>query len=158
MRWTQVYTSPELETFELWEENSKLLSLDYHPFTNAARIEHAAERRVFMIRREGFLRNRVVLRNEYGIHIGQLLHDKHNRRSGNIELGNEKFNFVLSDAENGQLRMSRSKSDESLVCDFSQGIPAGNTGTLTATQQCLLMAFSWYLCLHTHIPAQEAVS
>ena len=157
MKWTSAYSSPALETFELWEGSTRLLTLDYHPFTNAARIEHAAERRVFMIRREGFLRNRIVLRNEYGVRIGQLNTDKGSSRSGNIELENEKFNYVFSDSEQRQLQMSRDQSGEPpVICDFKHGMPFHELGTLSPSQQCLLMAFSWYLCLHTNkVPAEE---
>jgi hypothetical protein len=155
MKWTSASSSPALETFELWDGNRKLLTLDYHPFTNAARIEHAAQRRVFMIRREGFLRNRVVLRDEYGMRIGQLNFDKGNSHRGNIELENEKFNYTFTGTEERQLQMSRDQSGEPpVICDFKHGMPLGNLGTLPLSQQCLLMAFSWYLGLHAEkVPA-----
>jgi hypothetical protein len=81
--------------YELWHNEKKLLTLFVHPFTNSARIEYAAEKRVFMIRKEGFLRNKTVLRNEYGVRMGQLGHDKSNASEGQIELDGEKFFYII---------------------------------------------------------------
>jgi hypothetical protein len=150
MKWTLAFSSPQLETFELWEGDTKLLTLEYHPFTNAARIEHAGERRVFMIRREGFLRNRTVLRDEYGMRIGQLNYEKSSPHTGTIELEDETFTYSISGEKERTLEISRAiPGAPALVCGFRQGMPEQLDGKLSPSQQCLLMAFSWYLGLQS---------
>ena len=57
MKWQLALSSEQQEVYELWHNDKKLLQLDFHPFTNSARIQYADEKRVFLIRKEGFLRN-----------------------------------------------------------------------------------------------------
>ena len=49
MKWEITNTSDGHEIYELRHRENKLLTLDFHPFTNSARIEYAAEKRVFLI-------------------------------------------------------------------------------------------------------------
>lgn len=72
MRWETVKTSAEQEIYELYKDDEKRLTLIYNPFSNSARVECNKEKRVFLVRKEGFRRNKTVIRNEYGIKIGEL--------------------------------------------------------------------------------------
>jgi hypothetical protein len=55
-------------------------------------VEGETEKRVFLIRKEGFLRNKTVLRNEYGIKIGELGHE---HMQNFIDLNNERFFYTI---------------------------------------------------------------
>ena len=70
MRWEKVRSSASPIFFQLWHEEKKLLSVEYHPQTNSSRIEWEGTKRVFLITKEGSDEKRIVLRNEYGIQIG----------------------------------------------------------------------------------------
>ncbi|MBK8952580.1 MAG: hypothetical protein IPM85_10170 [Chitinophagaceae bacterium] len=72
MRWEPVSNNTSNEVFNLIEGDKKLMTLTIHPFSNTARLECDTEKRVFLIRKEGFLRNRTVLRNEYGMKMGEV--------------------------------------------------------------------------------------
>ena len=61
MKWEITLSTSKQEVYELWHNEKKALTLEFHPFTNSARIEYADEKRVFMIRKEGFLRNKKTL-------------------------------------------------------------------------------------------------
>src|SRR5262245_49464609 len=95
MKWQLANLNDKQEVYELWHNDKKLLHLDFHPFTNSARIQYADEKRVFLIRKEGFLRNKTVLRNEYGMRIGKMEHDKTHSMIGSIELNDEKFFYTV---------------------------------------------------------------
>lgn len=153
MKWEIASSSSRQEIYELWHNDKKLLTLDFHPFTNSARIEYADEKRVFLIRKEGFLRNKTVLRNEYGVRIGQLGYERSNASEGVIDLNNEKFFYTIHNDPLAELVIYReTKEKPFVIC----GLKADNGNTsvkfskenqLSPTQHFLLMALCWYMFL-----------
>jgi len=153
MKWLLASTSAKQEIYELWHNDKKLLTLDYHPFTNSARIEYGDEKRVFLIRKEGFLRNKTVLRNEYGMRIGELGHEKSNFNEGYIDLNEERFSYAINNNPLAELTIYRDNKDKPfVVC----GLKADNGNTsvqfnkvndLTPSQQFMLMSLCWYMFL-----------
>src|SRR5437667_151394 len=93
MKWQIAKSTLKQEIYELWNKEKKLLTLEFHSATNSARIEYAHEKRVFLIRKEGFLRSKIVLCNEYGIRLGHLVQDN---KESYIELNNERFSFDIN--------------------------------------------------------------
>ena len=100
MKWEIASSSPTQEIYELWQDEKKLLTLDFHPTTNSTRIKYAGEKRVFLIRKEGFLKNKTVLCNEYGIRLGYLVNDN---KETYVELNNEKFFYMIQDTPKPEL-------------------------------------------------------
>ena len=76
MKWIKVSTTDQNEVYALVNDDKKILSLDFHHGTKSARIEYADTKRVFLIRREGFLKNKTVLCNEYGVKLAQHENDE----------------------------------------------------------------------------------
>ena len=153
MKWQITSSTEKQEIYELWNNDRKLLTLDFHPFTNSARIEYADEKRVFLIRKEGFLRNKTVLRNEYGVRLGQLGYEKSNAGEGTIELNEEKFSYTIHNNPIAELVIYRDNKDEPFV---TCGLKADNGDTsvkfskenkLNPSQHVLLMALCWYMFL-----------
>lgn len=153
MKWEVTSASAKQEIYTLWHNDKKLLTLDFHPFTNSARIEYADEKRVFLIRKEGFLRNKTVLRNEYGVRIGQLGYEKSNSSEGTIELNDEKFNYTIHNNPMAELVIYQDNKDKPfVVCGLKAD--SGNTSVkfskenqLSPSQHFLLMALCWYMFL-----------
>ncbi|HSU29352.1 MAG TPA: hypothetical protein VLJ68_13285 [Chitinophagaceae bacterium] len=112
MKWQTVSTSPAQETYELWSGDKKLLTLDFHPGTSSARVQHPAEKRVFMIRKEGFRKNKTVLCNEYGVRLGQLLHDG---KEDLIRLGNDRFNYIVRNNPKPEIVIYNESAERPLV-------------------------------------------
>jgi hypothetical protein len=153
MKWEVVSSNANQELYELWHNEKKLLTLDYHPFTSSARINYPAERRVFLIRKEGFLRNKTVLRNEYGVRIGQLGYDKGSSQSGTLELNDEKFNYRFHNNSLSELIVYKNSPDIPFVTCVLKGgnenpsIQFNNETKLSPLQHFLLMALCWYMLL-----------
>jgi hypothetical protein len=147
MNWKKVSTTNEHEHYELWNNSHKLLALDLHPFTNSARLQYANEKRVFLIRKEGFLRNRTVLCNEYGVRLGQHVHDN---KEDFIELNDQKFYYDIRNTPVPEMLIySESKATTLIAC----GLDTSN-GTTSFTKDAhlhasLLLALSWYMLLPT---------
>ncbi len=153
MKWEIALSTEQQEVYELWHNEKKLLTLDFHPFTNSARIQYADEKRVFLIRKEGFLRNKTVLRNEYGIRIGQLGFDKSNASQGTIDLDNEKFYYTIQNNPLAELVIYKETKDHPfVVCGLkpNNGNPKvefSKNSQLKPSQHFLLMALCWYMFL-----------
>lgn len=151
MKWEILNTSGNEEAYALIHDEMVLLRLYYHPFTTSARIEYAKEKRVFLIRKEGLLRNRTVLCNEYGIRIGSL--GKGQDHGGVLEINGERFHFVVKNSPLAELVISKENDPEPLfTCGLKtrSGDPDVELRHHPAeieTSHYLLMALCWYLFL-----------
>lgn len=151
MRWENVSSTSNQEVYQLWHKDKQVLTLTLHPFSNTARVESAAEKRVFLIRKEGFLRNKVVLRNEYGIKIGELGLEKN--KENFIDVNNERFYYSISNNPLAELVLYKETKEQPLiVCGLNvdKGNPAihfKKDKTATAPHPELLMALCWYMFL-----------
>lgn len=153
MKWVVASTSAKQEIYELWDEDKKLLTLDFHPLTNSARIESADEKRVFHIRKEGFLRNKTVLRNEYGMKIGQLGYEKGYSNEGYIDLDEERFSYSIGNNPLAELKIYRENKEEPMVAckleprNGSTLVQFTKGNELSGAEHMLLMSLCWYLFL-----------
>jgi hypothetical protein len=158
MRWETVTATPTNETYHLWDNDKKMLSLTLHPFSNSARVESADEKRVFLVRKEGFRRNKTVVRNEYGIKVGELGTDE---KGNYIDVNNERFYYTIQHEPGTELVLYKESPDKpSIVCEFTAG--SGSPVRLKkdkdlGSQAGLLMAICWYMFLPEtkaeHLPA-----
>ena len=151
MRWETVQTGPEQEIYNLYKGDEKKLTLIFHLFSNSARVECNDEKRVFLIRKEGFLRNRTVIRNEYGIKIGEF--GQENRQQF-IEVNQERIFYSTQNNPLAQLLLFKDNREQPLVtCGLQtdSGSPSvyfQKDKTLGAMPHPgLLMALCWYLFL-----------
>ena len=149
MRWEKSHSTSSNEIYHLWHNDKKLLTLTLHPFSNSARVECAEEKRVFLIRREGFFRNKTVILNEYGVKVGELGFDNENRF---IDVNNERFYYRIENKPISQMLLyTESKDNPVVTCGLN--VMDGNTSLRfekdksLISQSSLLMALCWYLFL-----------
>jgi hypothetical protein len=142
MKWQIAKSIAKQESYELWNEEKKLLTLDFHSATNSARIEYAHEKRVFLIRKEGFLKNKTVLCNEYGIRLGWI-----ENKESYIQLNDERFFYDISKTLLPEFIIYReSKENPVVTCQ----IELKNTPLHANLYSSLLLALSWYIFLPVH--------
>jgi hypothetical protein len=151
MKWQIASSTAKQEIYELWRKEKKLLTLEFHPSTNSARIEYAGEKRVFLVRKEGFLKNKTVLCNEYGIRLGHLVNDS---KEHYIELNGERFFYAIDNGEKTKLIIYKeAKSNPLVVCDIDIN---KNSNSLFVSKgvtpdakvySSLLLALGWYMIL-----------
>lgn len=151
MKWEKVTSTIGQSAYTLWNNGRKLVTLVFNPNSNAARVETDADRRVFLIRKEGFLRNKTILRNEYGVRVG--FAGKENNRHF-IELDNQRFFYDVDSGDN--------KPSLAIYSDVEQEKPLAvceldtqeknllqelkpNKSLSTQAHYSLLMALCWYL-------------
>src|SRR5687768_18028073 len=108
MRWELVSSDARREVYHLFKNDKKILTLVIDPFTNMARVECANEKRIFQLRKEGFLRNKTVIRNEYGIKIGELGQES---KENFIDVNNERFYYNIDNGPLAELVLYKEAKD-----------------------------------------------
>lgn len=151
MRWETATSASGNEVYQLFKDDKKILTLSFNPFSNSARVECANEKRVFLIRKEGFRHHKTVVRNEYGVKIGELGHEN---KEEFIEVNDERYYYYTQNNPLHELVLYKESKDKPLVaCSLKSD--DGNTSVefkkdktlLTSSHPGLLMALCWYMFL-----------
>jgi hypothetical protein len=149
MRWQSVKSSIGYSMYALWNNGRKLLTLVFNSSSNAARIEYEGQKRVFLIRKEGFLKNKIVLRNEYGIRIGYAGTENN---EDFIVLDHERYFYEIANSAEHQLTIYKESPDHPLaVCTLSVESRdlfidlAGRNRLKDEAKYNLVMMLCWYL-------------
>ncbi len=141
MKWLFISSNPHQEIYELWNKEKKLLKLNYHPDSETLRISANDEKRVFLIGRKGFLRSRIVLRNEYGVRMGQLNYENSQDNLGSIEVYDERFNYSVQN--NFPPKAVIYKNTEMITGCELPSIPKNNPNH--ANHDLLILILCWYM-------------
>ncbi|MEI9809636.1 MAG: hypothetical protein WDO16_18225 [Bacteroidota bacterium] len=145
MKWETVTSGLGHKVYALWNNGRKLLTLAFNSSSNFAKIEYGDEKRAFTIRYEGMFKNKMVMRNEYGIRLGQVSAEN---KENFIDLDDEKLFYTIIDDKDPRVILYRESPDFPLaVCALTLDneksiLPAVKT---SATQHSLLLALGWYL-------------
>lgn len=159
LHWYAATAKAGYEMYELWNDDALLLVLTFNPFSQTAKVECQHSCRNFKIEKEGFLRSKTILKNEYGIKIGELGIESWFKHEGFIDLNGERFFYTTQRKEVPELLIYKtSKKNPLVICDLTTN--NGSTGyTLTDKNKdadkhtSLLMALCWYIA--TPLPANE---
>src|SRR5688572_13650719 len=117
MKWESVSSTLGYSVYALWNNGRKLVTLVFNFTSRTARIEYADEKRVFQVRKEGFLKNKTVLRNEYGVRIGYAGTENN---EAFIELDNERFFYSIENKEEPAVTIYKESKDQPLaVCGLN---------------------------------------
>jgi len=154
LQWIPVKVEDDHEVYELWNGLKKLMSLSLNHQEHSAKIDCEDCRRTFHIDREGFLLNKTILKNEYGIRIGQITHEILFKNEGFIELNDERFHYMIQSNPLAELMIyKKSKKNPLLIC----GLEAEKEKTVVYFSKAaesnpekfpsLLMALCWFLFL-----------
>lgn len=153
MKWLLISSSLQQEIYELRNSKEKLLTLTYHSASGTLRISADDEKRVFLIGREGFLRRHTVLRNEYGVRMGQLSYEGNLESQGNIDVDNRQFSYILQN--NPSLKAAIYRNAEMLaVCE----LPAtSKNDSNNENYDLLILMLCWYMSTAVKKQVEEFV-
>jgi len=140
MKWLAITTRVQEKIYELWNSKEKLLTLAYHPASGTLRVSAEDEKRVFLIGREGFLRRRTVLRNEYGIRMGQLTYDNNQDKQGMIDVSEEDFTYILQNNSDPKASIYRNTE----LAAVSE-LPAISADINSDNYDLLILMLCWYI-------------
>ncbi|MEO5564747.1 MAG: hypothetical protein ABIR18_14975 [Chitinophagaceae bacterium] len=149
MKWEAVTSTIGHSVYTLCNNGRKLLTLVFNPSSKAARIEYGDEKRVFLIRKEGFLKNKTVLRNEYGVRLG---HTGTENNEDFIVLNDERYFYSVDKDKHSALTIYKESKDQPLaVCEVSVDEKdmlidlSGQTKLKDDAKYSLLLTLCWYL-------------
>lgn len=151
MKWLQEGTVANPEIFTLWEQDQKLLTLKFHVSTNSARIEYSDKQRVFLIRKEGFFKNKIVLRNEYGIQLSKIVIEN---RDKILVFNKTRFNYFIQRPYPPRLSVNNYLSGEPVVNCI---VPENALELNDFIQSGLVLATCWYIFIGSPTPLLQTV-
>jgi hypothetical protein len=153
MHWIVKSKNP-LEVYELREDASVKLTYSVNPKLSSFRADCKTTKRNFFIEREGFWGNKVVLKNEYGVAMGRLLHARWWGNEGTIELDGEKFRYRYRNNPMSEIVFYKTNPEEPLLACGLIGHHGTTDVKLHKGRELpaddltyLLFALSWYLFL-----------
>ena len=151
MRWEPVASNSGNEVYHLYKDDKKILSVNLNPFSNAARVECDKQKRVFLIRKEGFRHHKTVIRNEYGVKIGELGHENNENF---IDVNDERFYYTTGNNPLAEMVLYKESKDKPFVtCRLTNregdtAVQFSKDKQLADTSHPgLLMALCWYMFL-----------
>ena len=150
LEWLPLKIEDDIEIYELWNGLKKLMAFTINHREHTAKTETENSRRNFHIDKEGFLLNKTILKNEYGVRIGQISHEILFKNVGFIELNEERFHYSIQNNPLTELIIyKKSKKEPLLVCGLKT--QRENTFVHFAKNEenisSLLMALCWFLFL-----------
>jgi hypothetical protein len=154
MRWETVSSTIGHSVYALLNNGKKLITLVFNSSSNAARIEYANEKRVYLIRDEGFRKNKTVLRTEYGIRIG---HTGTENNEHFIVLNDQRFFYSLDGNAEPALTVYKESKDRPLaVCklDINNTDQLSRAGGKRPIPEKTLFSLLMGLCLYLK-PAEK---
>lgn len=136
MQWKTVTTGLGKTVFGLWNNENKMLTLNYKSQSDLVYLESEnGEKRCFKYKQKGFLKNKIVLENEYGSDLGKI------KKEGNSE-------YVLIDEKRYYIHYKNSSEIEILpegsdkpLATCRMDVPGNNK----KTSNSLLMVLCLYL-------------
>lgn len=151
MRWESSTTASGNEIYHLFKDEKIILTLTLNPFSNSARVECNNQKRVFLIRKEGFRRHKTVIRDEYGFKIGELGSE---HKENFIDVQGERFFYKTRNNPLAEMVLYKESPANPFVSCGLQ-IKEGATdvhftkdNNLAGTSNPgLLMALCWYMFL-----------
>jgi len=144
MKWVSVNNGTSLDNFELWKDGNKLADLSFSKHTRFARIVSNLGKRIFSFEKRGFLSTKEIIKNEYGIKMGEVEQAKPG--TGHVELDGKKYLFVYNNS--GELLLYDELMQKNLLtCSFNNV-----SNSLTKTRPLLdtkfaslLLVLCWYV-------------
>ncbi len=154
MKWISVNKEKENNAFELWYNDKKLISLSVSPRTRIARIESGSDKRLFFFEKKGFLQSKTVIRNEYGIKLGELNGENKEAAEGIIQMDGKSYGYTFNSSNDAAVVLYEQTTEErkpflrcslSGVIDGAASLVKKSISLHDTKYPYLLMALCWYL-------------
>ena len=144
MKWVSVNNGTSGENFELWKDDAtKLADISFSKGTRIARFVSNLTRRLFFFERRAWFSRKAVIKNEYGIKMGNVEEIKAGK--GYVEVDGKKYFFVYNNS--GEVELYDELMEKSLLrCSFNTLANGFNKtkSLLDSKFPTLLMVLCWY--------------
>ena len=141
------------DEYQLKENDKTIVQVRHRRDMNTARVETIKGQRVLIIEKEGLIKRRVVIKNEYGVEIGQMAFDNWSDSQGVVQLDNIRYKFTLNASSSQELYIYKG-SRKNLVYQCNLAFEKGNQSQLKDHTSAFIISIAWYLHLQ---PVMEKV-
>jgi hypothetical protein len=138
----------------LVEDSKTLATVSINHGSSIFRISSPVTQRALLLHKEGFWKNKIALKNEYGHKLGQLYPAKWNDDGGMLELEGKKFRYKLRNNPLAEIVvLDETGTIELLTCGLhtsgnETGLRLNKNGQFAdADLQYILFALAWYIFL-----------
>lgn len=153
MQWKKSATG-QSQAYLLMEGENTLVNISINHGSAILRATCQSFQRVFLIRKEGFWKNKTVIKNEYGHKLGQLYYPKWQENNGVVEFEDKKFQYSLKNNPLAAIEVyNEGEASPIVACglDSKNGqttVQLTRDGGFANTDlQYILFALTWYLFL-----------
>ena len=141
-----------LKEYRLIDNNDCKVIIKYNPRHQSARVTCGNHHRLFFLESAGSLSGKTIFRNEYGMGIGNLVHDKFHPQEGSLVIDNLKYKYQLKNNAAPELYIYENGNQQLFAnCSIpSNKIILQNTlsvSTEAINNNCYLLGLCWYLSL-----------
>lgn len=160
MQWVKVQSNTPAETFELWSGDKKIAGASFSNTSHIVRMASAVGKRLFFYGNNGWLVQKPVIKNEYGITFGKLESASESGEKGYVELDGKKYHYQLQADNSISLQLLDGELNQSITsCSFASVLSKGFTKTkslMNTRFPQLLLLLCWYsFNMHHHSPGQQ---
>ena len=149
MKWIPINTRRDgIHEYHLIEDDQLNMVLKFNPETHSVRINSGTNQRLFFLENSGALTGKYVLKNEYGMPIGQLNSDKWNAGGGIINIDANKYTYRIN--HHAEIILSIYDNDHHhlpLNCELEGNFTGhiADSKLLNADTSSLLLGLCWLL-------------
>jgi hypothetical protein len=160
MKWVTVNNATAIENFELWGDDKKLAGISFSKYTRFARIVSKMGKRIFSFEKKGFIHPKEIIKNEYGIKMGELEESKPGAGKGYVEFDGIKYFFVYHKNNSGEMVIYNEFMQKKLLtCNFntiSNGFSKAKS-LMDNKFSSLLLVLCWYAFHPQHTQLQSLI-
>ena len=137
-----------LMEYRLMDQGDCKVIIKFNPRHQSARISCENQHRLFYFESAGSLSGKTIFKNEYGMEIGNLVHDKFHPKYGSLVIGTKKYQYALQNNHAAEWGVYENGLPNHLSC-FSISANDFSAGKLAMDTNCCLLGFCCFLFLTT---------
>jgi hypothetical protein len=153
MKWVLVSNQgATLQEYHLMENETCKAVMKYNPLHRSVRISCGNQHRLFFIESTGSLTGKYIFKNEYGMEVGNMSHDKWFGKDGSLMIESTQYTYTIHNDPLAELTVYEGTSHQSLVhcglhTESNGSVTSFSSPTAGINSNCLLLGLCWYLFL-----------
>lgn len=141
-----------LKEYRLIDHNNCVEVIKYNPRHQSARLSTGNYHRLFFLESAGSLSGKTIFKNEYGMEIGNLVHDKFHPKEGSLLIDTKRYHYQIKTSSAPELIIFETDPHQPIA---SCGLPVNTSAiqnsfsanTQVTDNNCFLLGLCWYLFL-----------
>lgn len=142
MKWQTIKNERSLlQEFQLFDKSDCSVILKYNPLHHSVRLTSGNNHSLYFFETAGSLSGKTIIRTQYGMEVGFLLHDKFHPQEGHIVINKKKYQYKISSITSELLIFENNRQNLLTTCN----LPIIND--VITESNCYLLGICWFLQL-----------